>query len=111
MGAGHYLATEDEFELLPLTQRQVASAIREHPSVVSRAIRGKTIGTPVGSLFLQALCQHTGQLVGRLAAAYPEATDREISTVLLDKYGLSVARRTVNYHRCHRTSELLLTSP
>ncbi len=94
-----YFATGDELQLRPLSQADLARALGEHQSSVCRAIRGKFIQTPQGVYELQQFCQSKGQVVRRLAAAYPQLSARELQRLLREKYGCAIARRTVAYHR------------
>lgn len=97
-----YLATGDARHLKPLAQAALARDLGEHPSMVSRLIRGKVIETPWGKSPLLFLCQSKTDVVARLIAQHPELTDQEVVSRLRDEYDCHIARRTVAYHRGKR---------
>lgn len=100
--------------LVPLTQRDLAGALRMHESTVSRVVTGLTIATPHGVMPVKALFPHaagaegsgpsTAALRHRIAALVraedPVAplSDAALAARLAAE-GLAVARRTVTKHR------------
>ena len=97
-----YLKTGDTRQLKPLAQAQLARQLGEHPSTVSRLIRGKYIETPWGRIPLLFLCQSKTDVVARLIAEFPGLTDQEVVSRLREEYDCYIARRTVAYHRGKR---------
>lgn len=97
-----YLATGDARQLKPLAQAALARDLGEHPSMVSRLIRGKMIETPWGKIPLLFLCQSKTDVVARLIAQHPQLTDQEVVVRLREEYSCFIARRTVAYHRGKR---------
>ncbi len=98
-----YFSSGDELDLSPVSQADLARELKESQSTVSRAVRGRYVDTPYGTHELQFYCQRKRDVVLRLSAAFPEATDRELQEMLRDRYGCDIARRTVAYHRrAHR---------
>ncbi|MDQ3815185.1 MAG: hypothetical protein M3347_14765 [Armatimonadota bacterium] len=97
-----YLASGNPCHLKPLAQAELARQLGEHPSTVSRLIRGKMIDTPWGKIPLLFLCQSKTDVVARLIAQYPKLTDYEVVLRLREEYECYIARRTVAYHRGKR---------
>ena len=97
-----YLASGDARLLKPLAQAALARDLGEHPSMVSRLIRGKMIETEWGKIPLLFLCQSKTDVVARLIAQHPALTDQEVVLRLRDEYSCFIARRTVAYHRGKR---------
>ncbi len=98
-----YLTSGDELDLVPVSQADLARELKEHQSTISRAVRDRYLDTPYGTHELQFYCQRKQDVVLRLGAAHPEASDRELQEILREKYGCRIARRTVAYHRrAHR---------
>jgi hypothetical protein len=97
-----YLASGDARQLKPLAQAALARDLGEHPSMVSRLIRGKMIETAWGKIPLLFLCQSKTDVVARLIAQHPALTDQEVVVRLREEYGCFIARRTVAYHRGKR---------
>ncbi|HEX8236782.1 MAG TPA: hypothetical protein VF600_12560 [Abditibacteriaceae bacterium] len=97
-----YLETGDMRRLKPLAQAELARQLGEHPSTVSRLIRGKRIETPWGKMPLLFLCQSKTDVVARLIAEFPGLTDQEVVSRLREDYECYIARRTVAYHRGKR---------
>ena len=100
--------------LVPLTQRDLATALGMHESTVSRVVTGLTIATPHGVMAVKALFPHAAGAEGsgpsiaalrhRIAALIraedPLAplSDGAVAARLAND-GLAVARRTVTKHR------------
>lgn len=97
-----YLTSGDARLLKPLAQAALARDLGEHPSMVSRLIRGKMIETQWGKIPLLFLCQSKTDVVARLIAQHPQLTDQEVVSKLREDYGCFIARRTVAYHRGKR---------
>ncbi|RYX85927.1 hypothetical protein EON83_04000 [bacterium] len=97
-----YLGSGDARQLKPLAQAALARDLGEHPSMVSRLIRGKHIETPWGKIPLLFLCQSKTDVVARLIAQHPQLTDQEVVSKLREEYDCHIARRTVAYHRGKR---------
>ena len=97
-----YLTTGDPRQLKPLAQAALARDLGEHPSMVSRLIRGKYIETSWKKIELIYLCQSKTEVVAGIIAQHPDLTDQEVVTKLRDEYDCNIARRTVAYHRGKR---------
>ena len=98
-----YLASGDDVDLVPVSQADLARELKEHQSTISRAVRDRYLDTPYGTHELQFYCQGKHDVVLRLSAAHPGASDRELQRMLRERYGCRIARRTVAYHRrAHR---------
>lgn len=97
-----YLECGDMRRLKPLAQAELARQLGEHPSTVSRLIRGKTIDTPWGKMPLIFLCQSKTDVVARLIGEFPKLTDQDVVVRLRENYDCFIARRTVAYHRGKR---------
>ena len=97
-----YLASGDLRHLKPLAQADLARELGEHPSTVSRLIRGKSVETHWGKLPLLFLCQSKTDVVARLIAEFPNLTDQAVVSRLREDYDCQIARRTVAYHRGKR---------
>jgi DNA-directed RNA polymerase specialized sigma54-like protein len=97
-----YLNTGDIRQMKPLAQAELARQLGEHPSTVSRLIRGKVIETLYGRMPLLFLCQSKTDVVARLIGEFPKLTDQEVVTRLREDYNCFIARRTVAYHRGKR---------
>lgn len=97
-----YLGSGDMRQLKPLAQAELARQLGEHPSTVSRLIRGKVIETPWNKIPLLFLCQSKTDVVARLIAEYPNLTDQDVVGRLREDYDCNIARRTVAYHRGKR---------
>jgi hypothetical protein len=97
-----YLSSGDLRHLKPLAQADLARQLGEHPSTVSRLIRGKNVDTHWGKLPLLFLCQSKTDVVARLIAEFPSLTDQAVVGRLREEYDCQIARRTVAYHRGKR---------
>jgi DNA-directed RNA polymerase specialized sigma54-like protein len=97
-----YLQSGDMRRLKPLAQAELARQMGEHPSTISRLIRGKVIETPWGKFPILFLCQSKTDVVARLIAMFPKLTDQEVVSRLRDEFDCHIARRTVAYHRGKR---------
>ncbi|MDF2441260.1 MAG: polymerase sigma-54 factor [Abditibacteriota bacterium] len=97
-----YLRSGDMRHLKPLAQAELARQMGEHPSTISRLIRGKCIETPWGKFPLLFLCQSKTDVVARLIGTFPKLTDLEVVSRLREEHDCNIARRTVAYHRGKR---------
>lgn len=104
-----YLATGNPLYLKPLSQADVARALKsskgdktEHASTVCRLIRGKVISTPHGILPLTFFCQSKTDVIARVVRECPDKSDSQIREILEHDYDCKIARRTVSYHRGKR---------
>jgi len=97
-----YLASGNPCHLKPLAQAELSRQLGEHPSTVSRLIRGKMIETPWGKIPLLFLCQSKTDVVARLIAEFPKLTDYQVVIRLREDFDCNIARRTVAYHRGKR---------
>jgi hypothetical protein len=93
-----YFSSRDPMALRPLAQADIARALGEHPSTISRALRGKALRTPEGIFELQYFCQGNGEVIRRLASHFPAATAEEVRRMMAERYGRRLSRRTVAYH-------------
>lgn len=105
-GGGHHA---------PLTRTAVAQDIGLHPSTVSRAVRGKRLRLPSGTiadlacLFGKGIAPRAA-LQGLLAAA-PAAMSDELLREQLSRQGYDIARRTVTKYRHQLQSDSIPGSP
>jgi len=96
-----YLESGDEKALLPFTQRKLAQRLGLAPSTISRAIRGKSIGTPRGEekplkQFFPRIRRFRRELVkGLLETEKDPISDEAIKAKLQEQYGVSISRRSV----------------
>lgn len=97
-----YLGSGEMRHLKPLAQAELARQLGEHPSTVSRLIRGKSIETPWGKMPLLFLCQSKTDVVARLIGEFPHLTDQAVVSRLREDFDCMIARRTVAYHRGKR---------
>lgn len=93
-GAGHHT---------PLTRTAVALEVGLHPSTVSRAVSGKRLRLPSGTVTDLSCLFGKGQapraaLQGILSAAGGPVSDEQLRAELA-RNGFSIARRTVNKYR------------
>jgi RNA polymerase sigma-54 factor len=100
-----YLRSEQEEDMLPLTQSQLATFLRVHESTVSRAVAEKFIQLPSGrvvplSHFFDRALSHRKLVANVVASEDPQRpfSDQEISDILRRK-GVCIARRTVMKYR------------
>ncbi|MGD7025045.1 RNA polymerase factor sigma-54 [Rossellomorea vietnamensis] len=100
--------------LKPLTLREVAETIGVHESTISRAVRGKYIGTPFGTFEMKALfvsgvgkdedsSSSEGIKAEIMSLVNKEDKQKPLSdqaiAVMLKEHGMSVSRRTVAKYR------------
>jgi DNA-directed RNA polymerase specialized sigma54-like protein len=96
-----YLESGDLKALLPFSQKEMSRKIGLAPSSVSRAIRGKSIGTPWGEEiplknFFPKPKRFRKELLKRLLKTEDGLlSDEAIRAKLLEKFGVSISRRSV----------------
>jgi hypothetical protein len=106
-----YIARGDPLDLEPISQRDIASKINKHNSLVSRLIRNLTILLPDEKvIFADELVP--GPKISIIKGTYAlsqlqqdqdlyengvwKVSDRELVPILRERFGIEVARRTVN---------------
>lgn len=96
-----YFVSGDERHLVPFSQKEMAVAIGVDPSLISRAVYGKSIETPQGTehpliFFLPSPKDVRKNIIREIAQTDPRAlSDREIRDILKEKYNITTSRRTV----------------
>jgi RNA polymerase sigma-54 factor len=96
-----YLDSSDLKALLPFSQQEMAKKTGLAPSSVSRAIRGKSIGTPWGEevplkhFFPRPRMFKKELLKQLLEAEEGLLSDEAIRAKLLEKSGVAISRRSV----------------
>lgn len=100
-----YLQTEQEEDMLPLTQSQLSTFLRVHESTVSRAVAEKFLQLPSGRVvplhhFFDRALSHRKLVANVVASENPAHpySDQEISDILR-RMGVQIARRTVMKYR------------
>lgn len=100
-----YFRSEQEENLLPITQSQLASFLQVHESTVSRAVAEKFVQLPSGRVvplsFFFDRALSVRKLVANVVASEDPASpysDQEISDILR-RQGVVLARRTVMKYR------------
>jgi RNA polymerase sigma-54 factor len=100
-----YLFSENEEDMLPITQSQLATFLRVHESTVSRAVAEKFMQLPSGRVvpmnhFFDRALSHRKLVANVVASENPSApySDQEISDILR-RMGVQIARRTVMKYR------------
>lgn len=115
-----FFITGDKHRLVPLTQQNVAEALGVHESTVSRTVSGKYVQCRWGLFeikyfFTNALPAQPAHPSGEdqpytkesakeyikelLAVQTGKLSDQKIADMLREKYGISIARRTVAKYR------------
>ncbi|HOS91720.1 MAG TPA: hypothetical protein PLD23_06975 [Armatimonadota bacterium] len=94
-----YFVDGDPLSLVPFTQADLARAVGEHQSTISRILQRKLLGFRGEDRPLAWYCQPKRDVVARVVERWPDLSDREVAAVLRDRYDCRVSRRTVNYHR------------
>lgn len=96
-----YFQTSDSRSLLPFTQKELAKKIGLAPSSVSRAIRGKSMDTPWGDEiplkhFFPRPKRFRKELLRQLLEGDNGlSSDEMIRTMLWEKFGVAISRRSV----------------
>lgn len=96
-----YLHSGTDRLLVPYPQKELAADIGIDDSFVSRSLTGRSVVTPQGQekplkfFFPSHKCVRAGIIEG-IIEERGDITDREIQGVLRERYGIAVARRTVN---------------
>ncbi|HEU4751685.1 MAG TPA: RNA polymerase factor sigma-54, partial [Armatimonadota bacterium] len=100
-----YFRSEQEEDMAPLTQSQLASFLRVHESTVSRAVAEKFLQLPSGrivpfSYFFDRALSHRKLVANIVASEDPGApySDQQIADILR-RQGVIIARRTVMKYR------------
>lgn len=96
---GRYLMSEDETDLAPLSQAELARHLGEHPSTVCRMVRDRWIGIHGQPHPVTHLLPSRTRVVAGLLKQMPEAPDRVIADALEARFGLTLSRRAIAYHR------------
>lgn len=100
----NYLKTRDMEKMTPISQRELAKRIGVAPSTVSRAIFGKSLIMPWGEekslkeLFINRK-EWVEKLLGKILDKNKESTDLELKNLFEKRYGIKIARRTMNQYR------------
>lgn len=94
-----YFVDGDPLSLVPFAQADLARAVGEHQSTISRILRRKLLEFRGEDRPLAWYCQRKRDVVARVVERWPDLSDREVAAVLRDRYDCRVSRRTVNYHR------------
>lgn len=94
-----YFVDGDPLSLIPFAQADLARAVGEHQSTISRVLRRKLLEFRGEDRPLAWYCQRKRDVVARVVERWPDLSDREVAAVLRDRYDCRVSRRTVNYHR------------
>jgi len=98
----HYLTSRDPLDLVPFSQSELAKKIEADPSLVSRAIRGRSIETPWREekplkYFFPRRRQARKNLIENIIKEEkkPES-DEEIRRVLKQRFNINISRRSVS---------------
>ncbi len=94
-----FLLSGDQHDLRPLYQAEVARHTGYHRSVISRLVQGQWLQAPCGCCPLRSLMPTRKEVIKHLAQTYPEWSDSQIASYLHQRFGLTISRRSVNYHR------------
>lgn len=109
-----YLASENIFDLQTVTQSDIAEYIGHHPSTVCYLLRNLTVQLPNGkTLFVKELVPNKYTTVikgvhalselqrdeGYFADGQWKFSDIVLRTVLQERYGMNIARRTVTKYK------------
>lgn len=107
-----YFVTENEADIKPLSQRELARTLAVNSGVVNRVIADKCVRLPSGrsilisSLFLSKKDWMKSALKGMLSASeFSALSDVKVAAKLREKTGLRVSRRSVNDYRRELESE------
>lgn len=100
-----FLSTGDSSDLVPFPPSEAARQLRVCPSTVSRCSAGRSLITPQNSelplrFFMPNRRTVLVRAIGMLLSENPEATDACLARLLMARYRLRAARRTVN--ECRR---------
>lgn len=101
-----YLRTGDENQLIPYTQAQLSKDTGIDKSFICRSIFGKSIETPQFvekpiKFFLPGKKEAKKRIITEILNNndQTQVTDRELTTILIDKYNINISRRAVNLYR------------
>ncbi len=107
----NFIQTGDPRFLIPLTRTELAEETGLHRSTIGRAVRGKRMRLPCGSvvsldIFFDAsyrVAMMIQQIIDRYETTEHRLTDAEIAEYLHQHWGIEIARRTVSkYRQQHR---------
>lgn len=104
-----YLSSHGSEKLKPFLQNELADKINVHPSVISRAVNGRSILTPWGEekpvkeFFVSEEPEKKNKALSCIKQIIKEEkrplTDNQISNILKHSYGINIASRTVAKYR------------
>jgi len=94
-----FIASGNVLDLGPLSQSDVARLTGYHRSVVCRLTREQWIVTPHGRLALKQLMPRLQEVISRIVEAHPDWRNSQVAEYLQQRFGVSVSRREVAYHR------------
>lgn len=101
-----YLITEEEDDIKPVSQREIARTLAINSGVLNRIVSGKSLAlasgraVPMGSLFLSRkdwMKAALGRLLAERGGESP--ADGELAALLRERTGVRVSRRSVNDYR------------
>lgn len=96
-----YLRSGNDRQLVAYPQKELAADIGIDDSFVSRSLAGRSIVTPQGrekplKFFFPSQKSVRAGIVAGIIEERGDITDREVQDILRERYGIAVARRTVN---------------
>lgn len=94
-----YLRTGDEQYLAPVTQADIAREIGEPRSTVCRLVRDRWIEYGGKLRPVTTLLQSKSEVIGRLLTEFEGLSDAALAQVLKRRFGATLSRRTIAYHR------------
>lgn len=101
----NYLHTGESNALVPFAQKELANKIGIHPSLISRAIRGRSILTPWQEeiplkYFFPSKKEIRKNLIREIIASEERpCSDEEIKNKLKTEYNVTISRRSINNYR------------
>jgi hypothetical protein len=101
----NFIKTGDFADMAPLTQKEISDNLDLSRSMVSRVIKDKRLGTPRNDSlplksFTPSLKEIRLQKIGEiLSSGESGGSDLELKRILEKRYGIYIARRTVNKYR------------
>lgn len=99
-----FLGTADSVDRVPLSQAEVARQSGCHRSVVCRFLPDNAVAIGHRRVPLVDMILGHGEALRRIFQTQPDWSDREVACYAHEHWGLSLSRRTINYHR-HSFSE------
>lgn len=105
-----YFLTKNKRDLDVLQQNKLAGKLHIHPSIITRAIKNKTIMPPWGGeepirdLFISIRNKNKERNIKALSeilqdSSARDTTDENLKNILLQKYSIDISRRTINLLR------------